>query len=116
VKVVLRVVVLSIFELCIISGNIKSNNDVDMIPKAQFAVILVPNSGWKNKVSTFHIVYELYDGAGILNEDVHANIINKPPNIPPQQKSFILLGFSSFFLLAFLNFSLFETYSNTLKS
>jgi hypothetical protein len=45
VKVVLRVVVLSIFELCIISGNIKSNNDVDMIPKAQFAVILVPNSG-----------------------------------------------------------------------
>jgi len=116
VKVVLWVLALLIFNLCIISGNVKSNNDVDMIPKAQFAVSLGPNSGWKNKVSTFHLVYKLYDSAGILNGRVHADIISKPHNIPPQQKSFILLGFSSFFLPAFLNFSLFETYSNTLKS
>ena len=108
--------VLSIFELCIISDNFKSNNDVDMIPKAQFTVSRGPNSGWKNKVSTFHLVYKLYDNAEILNGRAHADIISKLPNNPPQQKSFILLDFTFFFLPVFLNFSLFETYSNTLKS
>jgi len=47
---------------------------------------------------------------------VHADIISKLPNNPAQQKSFILLDFSFFFLLVFLNFSLFEICSNTLKS